>query len=155
MKKKNLFLSVGLAFCTGLVMAQSVPTHPNYIDYGTDNNQRFTEEFVKMLDQWEPGDKYLSKSDANYNDYWDDSFFISRVPMKSRFTNTATQANPDLVPGAEAVNEKKLCWFSPIGERAKQGRGLRRYSFEADYFGLGQYLDVHSHVSSQHFRSPG
>lgn len=155
MKKKNLFLSVGLAFCTGLLMAQSVPTHPNYIDYGTDNNQRFTEEFVKMLDQWEPGDKYLSKSDANYNDYWDDSFFISRVPMKSRFTNTATQANPDLVPGAEAVNEKKLCWFSPIGEMSKQWSGMSRYAFESDNFGMWQYLDVHSNVSSQLFRSPG
>lgn len=155
MKKKRLFLVGAWAFSAGLLMAQSVPTHPNYIDYGTDNNQRFTEAFVQMLDQWEPGDKYLSKSDPGYADYWDDSFFISRVPVKERFTNTATQANPSLVPGTEAANEKKLCWFSPIGEMTKQWSGMSRYAFESDNFGMWQYLDVHSNVSSQLFRSPG
>lgn len=145
----------GWALGASLLMAQSVPTHPNYIDYGTDNNQRFTEEFVQMLDQWQPGDKYLSKSDPEYDDYWDDSFFISRVPVKARFTNTATQANPNLVPGTEAANEKKLCWFSPIGEMTKQWSGMSRYAFESDNFGMWQYLDVHSNVSSQLFRSPG
>lgn len=161
--KKKLLLVAGLTtFGVGLLMAQSVPTHPNYIDYGTDNNQRFTEAFVEMLDQWEPGDKYLSKSDPGYNDYWDESFFISRVPVKERFTNTATQANPDLLAvdpenptAATSANEKKLCWFSPIGEMSKQWSGMSRYTFESDNFGMWQYLDVHSNVSSQLFRSPG
>ena len=41
MRIKNLFLATGLLVSAG-ALAQSVPTHPNYINYGTDNNQRFT-----------------------------------------------------------------------------------------------------------------
>ena len=52
MRIKNLFLATGLLVSAG-ALAQSVPTHPNYINYGTDNNQRFTTEFVKMLETWE------------------------------------------------------------------------------------------------------
>lgn len=154
MRIKNLFLATGLLVSAG-ALAQSVPTHPNYINYGTDNNQRFTTEFVKMLETWEPGKPYLSPDDPEYSNYTDDNFFISRVRVKDRITNTATQANPNLVPGEEAVNEKKLCWFSPIGEMTKQWSAMSRYTFESDNFSMWQYLDIHSNVSSQLFRSPG
>ena len=108
-----------------------------------------------MLETWEPGKPYLSPDDPEYSNYTDDNFFISRVRVKDRITNTATQANPNLVPGEKAENEKKFCWFSPIGEMTKQWSAMSRYTFDADNFSMWQYLDVHSNVSSQLFRSPG
>ena len=154
MRIKNLFLATGLLVSAG-ALAQSVPTHPNYINYGTDNNQRFTTEFVKMLETWEPGKPYLSPDDPEYSNYTDDNFFISRVRVKDRITNTATQANPNLVPGEEAVNEKKLCWFSPIGEMTKQWSAMSRYTFESDNFSMWQYLDYHGNWSNGWIRVPG
>lgn len=98
MRIKNLFLATGLLVSAG-ALAQSVPTHPNYINYGTDNNQRFTTEFVKMLETWEPGKPYLSPDDPEYSNYTDDNFFISACTGKRSYYQYSYSSQPQSCSG--------------------------------------------------------
>ena len=88
--------------------AQSVPTHEMYVDFGYVG----LEKMMNVLPTWEPGKASGMASDKG-DAYTDDNFFISRVPLKERFSRPAQQANPDLVAGE---NAKNLCWWAPIGE---------------------------------------
>lgn len=78
--------------------AQSVPTHDMYADFGI----IFVSNLVSALDCWTQGSNW--SADADYA-------FISCIPLKKRFTNTATQANSEL--GSDKA--RLLCWRNPIG----------------------------------------
>ena len=110
MKKLNLFSLFMMLFSAG-VMAQSVPTHEMYVNSGTPEN------IVQALDKWEPGKPW--NGDANYID---ENFYISRVPLKSRF-RPGDQANDD----HNDTNNKKFCWMAPTGEMTKKWGALPRY----------------------------
>lgn len=139
-KLKDLLVSLGLLASTSL-MAQSIPTHDMYVDFGvTDRN-----EIVDMLDKWTPGSNFSKDAD-----YMDENFFISRVPLKKRFQPGVLQANPELT---DATN-KKLCWWVPIGEMTKKWGPLPRYNFEADNFNMWQYINIHGNWSNSWFRVP-
>ena len=69
----------------------------------------------------------------------DDNFFISRVPLKERFSRPVQQANPDLVAGE---NAKNLCWWAPIGELTKKWGPLPRWNFDGDNFNMWQYINI-------------
>lgn len=141
MKFRNLFASIGLLASIG-TMAQSIPTHDMYVDFGiTDKNK-----MIEALDKWTPGSSF-SDDPA----YMDDNFFISRVPLKERFWNNETKANKDLTD----VNNKNLCWWTPIGEMTKKWGPLPRYNFEADNFNMWQYINIHGNWSNSWFRVPG
>lgn len=131
------FFSGALALC-----AQSVPTHEMYVDFGITDS----EELVSALDKWQPGDKW-----SNDDNYVDENFFISRVPLKARFTNSATQANTSL----NSTNAKNLAWCEPVGEMTKKWGPLPRWNFDADNFNLWQYINVHSNWSNGWWRVPG
>lgn len=120
-------------------MAQSVPTHEMYVDYAMPEN------IVEALKNWEPGKNW--SGDANYHD---ENFFISRVPMKTRFV-PGVQANSDLTD----ANAKNLCWCAPIGEMTKTWGPLPRYNFDGDNFNLWQYINIHSNWSNGWWRVPG
>lgn len=140
-KLRNLLTSIGL-LASATIMAQSVPTHSMYVDFGITNSN----EIIGALDKWQPGDKF--SSDVNY---MDENFFISRVPLKKRFWNKETQANKNLTD----ENNKNLCWWAPIGEMTKQWGPLPRYNFEADNFNMWQYINIHGNWSNSWFRVPG
>ena len=138
MKKLNLFSLFMMLFSAG-VMAQSVPTHEMYVNSGTPEN------IVQALDKWEPGKPW--NGDANYID---ENFYISRVPLKSRF-RPGDQANDDL----NDTNNKKFCWMAPTGEMTKKWGALPRYNFDGDNFNMWQYLDIHSNWTNGFWRVPG
>ena len=92
--------------------AQSVPTHEMYVDFGYVG----LEKMMNVLPTWEPGKASGMASDKG-DAYTDDNFFISRVPLKDRFSRPSQQANKDLVAGE---NAKNLCWWAPIGELTKK-----------------------------------
>jgi endo-beta-N-acetylglucosaminidase D len=146
MKKRNIFAIMALtgAFVLSTtVVAQETPTHPKYVTFG--------DEWVDLLDTWEPGKSFIHPDSADYSTYIDDNFFISRVKLKPRFTNVNSQANPALT----ADNEKKFCWWAPVGIGDKEWGPMPRYSFEADNFNMWQYLDIHGNWSNTWLRVPG
>lgn len=122
--------------------AQSVPTHDMYVDFGITSS----DDLINALEKWQPGDKW--SNDANYVD---ENFFISRIPLKKRFTNSSTQANSNL----NAENAKNLCWCEPIGEMTKKWGPLPRWNFDADNFNMWQYINVHANWSNGFWRVPG
>ncbi len=138
MNKKKLYL-LAAVLSAGAAMAQSVPTHEQYVEYGSPQN------IVEALDEWEPG-----KSWGTGTNYVDENFFISRVPMKQRF-----------VPGVYAntalndENDKNLCWCVPTGEMTKKWGPLPRYNFDGDNFNMWQYINIHSNWSNGWWRVPG
>ena len=133
-------LALSLFPCT--LMAQGIPQHPMYVDFGVTD----TDDIVGMLDEWKPGDKFSRDAD-----YVDENFFISRVPLKKRFTHAATQANPRL----DASNGKNLCWCVPIGEMTSKWGPLPRWTFDSDDFSMWQYINVHANWSNGWWRAPG
>lgn len=140
--KQFLLTAALLAGSATLGFAQSVPTHEMYVDFGVNGS----EDIVSMLDKWQPGSNF--SKDANYTD---ENFFISRVPLKGRFVNSATQANKDL----NAENGKNLCWCVPIGEMTKKWGPLPRWNFDGDNFNMWQYINIHANWSNSWWRVPG
>ncbi len=138
MKTKHLFISAALLSAMG-AMAQSIPTHPMYVEYASPSN------IVEALNKWEPGKNW--NDDANYHD---ENFFISRVPMKSRFL-PGEYANSELTD----ANAKNLCWCVPTGEMTKKWGPLPRYNFDGDNFNMWQYINIHSNWSNGWWRVPG
>ncbi len=120
-------------------IAQSVPTHPAYVSYGSPAN------IVEALKNWEPG-----KTWGTGTNYQDENFFISRVPTKQRFV-PGDYANKDLTE----ANDKNLCWCVPIGEMTKKWGPLPRYNFDGDNFNMWQYINIHSNWSNGWWRVPG
>lgn len=139
---KHILLTAALLASTATSWAQSVPTHDMYVDFGVTE----TANIVSMLDKWQPGSNF--STDANYVD---ENFFISRVPLKTRFTNAATQANTSL----NADNAKNLCWCVPIGEMTKKWGPLPRWNFDGDNFNMWQYINIHANWSNSWWRAPG
>ena len=138
MRKLNLF-SLLMAFFAMGAMAQSVPTHEMYVNSGTPS------DIVQALDKWEPGKPW--NGDASYVD---ENFYISRVPLKSRF-RPGDYANDAL----NDDNNKKFCWMAPTGEMTKKWGALPRYNFDGDNFNMWQYLDIHSNWTNGFWRVPG
>ncbi|MBR3883996.1 MAG: T9SS type A sorting domain-containing protein [Bacteroidaceae bacterium] len=138
MKIKHLLSVAALSLCVG-AFAQSVPTHEMYVQYAIPNN------IVEALDEWEPGRAW-----GVGNNYVDENFFISRVPIKNRFVPGA-QANPDL----NDTNAKNLGWCVPTGEMTKKWGPLPRYNFDGDNFSMWQYIKYHSNWSNSWWRVPG
>lgn len=142
MEKKRLSAVMALLFCGIAAMAQSVPTHEAYIDFGITGR----DNIVAALDRWQPGTAWSYDAD-----YIDENFFVSRVPLKPRFTNTATQANSSL----GSSNAKKLCWCVPLGEMTKKWGALPRWNFDGDNFNLWQYVTVQANWANGWWRVPG
>lgn len=141
MKLKQLLFSAALLTSMSAI-GQSVPTHEMYVDFGITERT----DIVSALDKWQPGDKF--SDDPNYQD---ENFFISRVPLKTRFINEKTQANKNL----NEDNNKNLCWCSPIGEMTKRWGPMPRYNFDGDNFNMWQYINIHANWSNSWFRVPG
>lgn len=139
---KHFLFTAALMASSMTAFAQSVPTHEMYVDFGVTDKS----DLVSMLDKWKPGSKF--SKDAKYVD---ENFFISRVPLKQRFTNPATQANPSL----KADNAKNLCWCVPIGEMTKKWGPLPRWNFDGDNFNMWQYINIHANWSNSWWRTPG
>ncbi|KAA3703670.1 endo-beta-N-acetylglucosaminidase, partial [Bacteroides salyersiae] len=141
MKLKQFLFSAALLASMNAI-GQSVPTHEMYVDFGITERT----DIVSALDKWQPGDNF-----SNDPDYQDENFFISRVPLKSRFINQNTQANKNL----NEENNKNLCWCSPIGEMTKKWGPMPRYNFDGDNFNMWQYINIHANWSNTWFRVPG
>lgn len=136
MKPKHLLASAALS-CTLGAAAQSVPTHDMYVLYGTPS------DLVTSLQNWEKGKPWGTSAE-------DENFFISRVPVKSRFLPEEV-ANPKL----NDENDKNFCWCAPTGEMTKKWGALPRYNFDGDNFNLWQYVKYHSNWSNSWWRVPG
>ena len=81
MKIKHLLLSAFAAMFSIGGMAQSVPTHEMYVQYGQPDN------IVAVLAKWEPGSNYGQPAEGE-EVYRDENFFISRVPFKDNTERT-------------------------------------------------------------------
>ncbi|BDD09451.1 hypothetical protein FUAX_18830 [Fulvitalea axinellae] len=131
MKKLYSFL-IAILWC-GISYCQTSPQHPFYYTYPMDDTKIW-----EWWDDYEVGDPLCE----------DDAFFISRVRLKKRFVNKATQVNPNLDP------KRRVCSWDPIGTEDKRWKQLPRYNFNSDNFSMWQYLDVHGNWGNHFLRAP-
>ena len=136
MKAPKLFVS--MLTCAAVVgsFAQNVPTHESYVlPFDEGKSKPFSEYFR----DWEPGTP-LSE---------DENFYISRVPLKQRFVNTATQVDPTM------TQDRKFCMWTPMGISDTYWQALPRYVFDGDNFNLWSYIDSQGGWSLPWVRVPG
>lgn len=136
MKAPKLFVS--MLACAAVVgsFAQNIPTHESYVlpfDEGK------SKPFSQYFRDWEPGTP-LSE---------DENFYISRVPLKKRFVNTATQVDPNM------AQDRKFCMWTPMGISDTYWQALPRYVFDGDNFSMWSYLDFQGGWSLPWVRVPG
>lgn len=136
MKAPKLLLSA-LA-CAAVVgsYAQNVPTHDSYVMPFDDGKSKPFSEYFR---EWEPGTP-LSE---------DENFYISRVPLKQRFVNTATQVDPTM------TQDCKFCMWTPMGISDTYWQSLPRYVFDGDNFSMWSYVDSQGGWSLPWVRVPG
>lgn len=135
MKALKLAFSSILLSCAMVAGAQNIPSHEKYVKYFDDDDAAFSEYFTN----WEPG-QALSE---------DDNFFISRVRMKDRFVNTATQVDPEM------TQDRKFSLCTPMGISDTYWQQLPRYVMNGDNFSMWSYLDSYCGWSLSWIRVPG
>ncbi len=149
MNTRSFLLALTMA-CSLQSMGQSVPKHEMYVDFGYVGLQKMME----VLPTWDSS-KAASQASAQGSSYYDDNFFISRVPLKERFSRSVQQANTSLNADGDNRNAKNLCWWTPIGEMTKKWGPLPRWNFDGDNFNMWQYINVHGNWSNSWWRVPG
>ena len=148
MKTPKLLLSVLL--CASLMggYAQNVPTHDKYVELlptkvvqegDPKEDKTVYLDFFDYFESWEPGTKLSA----------DENFYISRVPLKQRFVNTATQVDPTM------TQDRKFCMWTPMGISDTYWQSLPRYVFDGDNFSMWSYVDSQGGWSLPMIRVPG
>lgn len=136
MKTPKLLLSVLACAAVAGSYAQNVPTHDSYVLPFDDGKSKPFSEYFR---EWEPGTP-LSE---------DENFYISRVPLKERFVNTATQVDPAM------TQDRKFSMWTPMGISDTYWQSLPRYVFDGDNFSMWSYVDSQGGWSLPWVRVPG
>lgn len=136
MKAPKLLLSVLACAAAVGSYAQNVPTHDSYVMPFDDGKSKPFSEYFR---EWEPGTP-LSE---------DENFYISRVPLKQRFENPATQVDPTM------TTDRKFCMWTPMGISDTYWQSLPRYVFDGDNFSMWSYVDSQGGWSLPWVRVPG
>ena len=136
MKTPKLLLSVLACAAVAGSYAQNVPTHDSYVLPFDDGKSKPFSEYFR---EWEPGTP-LSE---------DENFYISRVPLKERFVNTATQVDPTM------TQDRKFSMWTPMGISDTYWQSLPRYVFDGDNFSMWSYVDSQGGWSLPWVRVPG
>lgn len=136
MKAPKLLLSVLACAAAVGSYAQNVPTHDSYVMPFDDGKSKPFSEYFR---EWEPGTP-LSE---------DENFYISRVPLKQRFENPATQVDPTM------TTDRMFCMWTPMGISDTYWQSLPRYVFDGDNFSMWSYVDQQGGWSLPWVRVPG
>lgn len=146
MNTKKLLMSFALVAGAMYSYAQYVPSHDKYVETmytltasETGEREDRSARFYEYFKNWEPG-KELTE---------DDNFYISRVKIKDRFVNTATQVDPKM------TQDRKFCLWTPMGISDTYWQTLPRYVLDGDNFGMWSYLDYQGGWSLPWVRVPG
>ncbi len=138
MKTPKLLLAVFACVTVGPAIAGLVPTHEAYVMPFTEGKEK---KFSTYFANWDETNPQPFSEDEN--------FYISRVPMKKRIVNTATQVDPSM------TQDRKLCLFTPMGISEKYWQSLPRYVFDGDNFNMWSYVDSQGGWSLPWVRVPG
>lgn len=139
---------MSFALMTGAMYsyAQYIPSHDKYVENmyimsAGDTGEKEDREarFYEYFKNWEPGQELTE----------DDNFYISRVKIKDRFVNTATQVDPTM------TQDRKFCLWTPMGISDTYWQTLPRYVLDGDNFGMWSYLDYQGGWSLPWVRVPG
>lgn len=141
------FLSSAIMLASILsVNAQYIPTHDKYVESlpiltASESGEREdrSKRFYEYFPNWQPGQELTE----------DDNFYISRVKIKERFVNTATQVDPSM------TQDRKFCLWTPMGISDTYWQTLPRYVLDGDNFGMWSYLDYQGGWSLPWVRVPG
>lgn len=147
MSTKRILLSFALVAGAMYSYAQYIPSHDKYVEDmymvnaqdPIDKEKMRNARFYEYFRDWEPG-KELTE---------DDNFYISRVKIKDRFVNTATQVDPEM------TQDRKFCLWTPMGISDTYWQTLPRYVLDGDNFGMWSYLDYQGGWSLPWVRVPG
>lgn len=129
---KRMLLFAVLAAAAATADAQQLKT--GYIDWG-----KGSEKFKENVDAWFAGKKV--------ND--DDNFFISRVKPKKRFTNKATQVDPNM----DSSKDRRVLNWIPYSEPSIDA--LPNSIFDSEVFTLWPYIDHWGSWRAPQGRIPG
>ncbi len=136
MKRNALLLS--FFFACSMLMAQSLPTHENYVPLGADGRS-----WYEAYANWNKGVPLYSGLEEAENE----NFFISRVKPRDRFVYTPTQVKENLNPA------RKLLWWCPMG---KSGwNAVPTFFFNAEVFSMWSYVDVYGNWTAPMVQAPG
>lgn len=136
MKTPKLLLSVLACAAVAGSYAQNIPTHDSYVLPFEEGKQK---NFSSYFRNWDP-ETPLSE---------DENFYISRVPLKERFVNTASQVDPNM------TQDRKFCMWTPMGISDTYWQCLPRYVFDGDNFNMWSYVDSQGGWSLPYVRVPG
>ena len=137
MKSLNAALALlALTCCAGAAHAQYVPKHPKYVEYISGGRS-----FAEYFPSWTPGQELSA----------DENFFISRVRLKDRFVNRASQ----VVPDNAANNQRKFSLCTPMGISDTYWQTLPRGVMDGDNFGMWSYIDFQDGWSQSWIRNVG
>ena len=136
MKTPRLLLSVLACAAVAGSYAQNIPTHDSYVRPFEEGKQK---NFSSYFRNWDPATPMSE----------DENFYISRVPLKQRFVNTATQVDPTM------TQDRKFCMWTPMGISDTYWQALPRYVFDGDNFNLWSYIDSQGGWSLPWVRVPG
>ena len=135
---KRIFLLLSLTFACSVLMAQSLPSHENYVPLGAEGKA-----WYEAYNAWQPGTPLYNGLDEAENE----NFFISRVKPRDRFVYTATQVKEGLNPA------RKLLWWCPIGKSA--WNAVPQYFFNAEVFSMWSYVDIYGNWTAPMVQVPG
>ena len=131
---------VGACLLVSSAAFAQVPSHSMYV-----NESSKSVPFYEAYSNWQPGTPLFSDAAAE-----DEEFFISRVKPKERFTNSATQVDPEMTP------DRKLIWWCPIGTADGGGwKSLPSYFFDSEVFSMWSYVDIYGNWTAPMIRMAG
>jgi len=131
---------VGACLLVSSAAFAQVPSHSMYV-----NESSKSVPFYEAYSNWQPGTPLFSDAAAE-----DEEFFISRVKPKERFTNLATQVDPEMTP------DRKLIWWCPIGTADGGGwKSLPSYFFDSEVFSMWSYVDIYGNWTAPMIRMAG
>ena len=137
MRKINLLFL--LTFVYTVAVAQTSPTHENYVPIGSQSIA-----WYDAYKNWSPGTPlYEGDDDAAENE----NFFISRVKSRDRFTFAKTQVKESLNPN------RKLIWWCPMG--MSPWNAMPSYFFGGEVFSTWSYMDIYGNWSAPMIEAPG
>ncbi len=138
MKTPKLLLAILACVVAIEPIVAIVPTHESYVLPFTEGK---TKNFSEYFENWDENDPQPFSEDEN--------FYISRVPMKERIVNTATQVDPSM------TQDRKFCMWTPMGISDTYWQSLPRYVFDGDNFNMWSYVDSQGGWSLPWVRVPG
>jgi glycosyl hydrolase family 85 len=146
--KKSLLLLAGFAAVSLMADAQQIAE--GYVTWPESS------ELPAYIKAWNGGKGAITIDGKTWED---EEFFISRVKPRERFYNTSSQVRTNLSQydreNNPNGNDKRVCWWVPLGYNDDGTNGLPNGKFDSEAFSMWNYLDHYGNWTSPYGWAPG